>query len=110
MTMTVPSVQDVAPLDFKSVQVSADACIAEVVRQDMLARSGKFGGTHILPSGPNHARLAVLLEEVGEVARELNEALIRGLNNDALVKELIQVGACAIAWATAIDGKPEVPA
>lgn len=52
------------------------------------------------------ARLSILMEEVGEVAREFNEA---GLNNvtvdyAALRAELIQVTAMAGAWADAIDG------
>lgn len=104
-SITIADVDDVEPLDIDNLQVSAAACVAEVMRQDSLARRNKFGGTHILPSGPDHARLAVLMEEVGEVARELNEGLMRtaGLDRDALVKELIQVGACAIAWATALE-------
>mgnify|MGYP003395489311 CR=1 FL=1 len=102
--ITVPNISEVKALAFENLRVTADAIIGEVLRQDTLARRGKFGGTHILPSGPDHARLAVLMEEVGEVARELNEALIKGtLNKPALVKELIQVGACAAAWATALE-------
>ena len=44
-------------------------------------------------------------EEVGEVARELNEQFMSaaGVDRDALVKELVQVGACAVAWATALE-------
>lgn len=103
--ITVQNVKDVEALDFESVQLTAQACVAEVMRQEALARLGRFGGTHILPGGPDHARLAVLVEEVGEVARELNEALMRpeGLDRDKLTRELCQVGACAIAWATAIE-------
>ena len=102
--MTTPSVKDVKALDHDNIRLTCDTVFAEVLRQDVLARAGKFGGTHILPGGPDHARLAVLTEEVGEVARELNEALIQGhLARDALVKELVQVGACAVAWATALE-------
>lgn len=101
--ISVPDVSTVKALELSKIQVTCDAILAEVLRQDILARRGKFGGTHILPSGPDHARLGVLIEEVGEVARELNEALIKGqLDKDALVKELVQVGACAAAWATAL--------
>ena len=99
----VAKVEDVPRLSEATVQRALDDVDAEIARQDALARRGKFGGTHILPSGPDHARLAVLVEEVGEVARELNEALIRGQNDlDHLRTELIQVGACAVAWAAAL--------
>jgi len=62
-------------------------------------------------------RLAILTEEVGEVAKELNEASIRAtqanltprindefLDRDALVKELIQVAAMAASWVEALEG------
>ena len=98
-------VTEVAAFAFDDLRLTADAAVAEVMRQDALARRGRFGGTHVLPSGPNEARLAVLLEEVGEVAHELNEgwASDAGLDRDALIKELVQVAACAIAWATAVE-------
>jgi NTP pyrophosphatase (non-canonical NTP hydrolase) len=54
-------------------------------------------------------RLTVLMEEVGEVAREFNEARHRqaqsnpGLDRYAIRKELIQVAAMAAAWADAIE-------
>lgn len=50
-------------------------------------------------------RLAILMEEVGEVAREFNEARHgdRPLDVGRLRKELIQTAAMAVAWADAID-------
>lgn len=49
-------------------------------------------------------RLTVLMEEVGEVAREFNEWRHTGtLNRADLRKELIQVAAMAGAWADALD-------
>ena len=103
--LSVPHERDVKSLDIGNLRLTAAAIVAECIRQDILARRGKFGGTHILPSGPDHALLAVLLEEVGEVARELNEGLMResGVDKDKLLRELIQVGACAAAWATALE-------
>lgn len=83
--------------------------VQEVSRQDELARAHKFGGTHILPGGPDHARLGVLGEEFGEVCRVLNEAVIQPHPSyrENLYKELIQTAACAVAWAVAIDeGRP----
>ena len=107
--MIIRHVLDVPALEDDNVRLTLDAVFAEIKRQDALARRGKFGGTHILPSGPNHARLAVLMEEVGEVAHELNEALsserLDGSypSKDNLVTELIQVAACAVAWASALE-------
>lgn len=46
-------------------------------------------------------RLAILVEEVGEVAKEFNDARhdLSDLDLEALRKELIQVAAMAAAWA-----------
>jgi NTP pyrophosphatase (non-canonical NTP hydrolase) len=51
-------------------------------------------------------RLAILMEEVGEVARELNDAEIDGRPADrySLVKELIQVAAMAASWIEFLEG------
>lgn len=55
----------------------------------------------------NDRRLAILTEEVGEVAHELNDAVVedRPIDRDALVKELIQVAAMAASWVEALEGK-----
>lgn len=114
-----PHVANVAQLteaSLASLRNTLDVVFAEVLRWDRLARSGKFGGTHILLAGPDHARLAVLVEEVGKVARELNETLIgnnaRSLRSPPpdrtlLIKELIQVAACAAAWAASLGREEE---
>jgi NTP pyrophosphatase (non-canonical NTP hydrolase) len=49
-------------------------------------------------------RLAILTEEVGEVAKEFNEARHYGRDVDLgrLRKELVQTAAMAVAWADAI--------
>lgn len=49
-------------------------------------------------------RYLILAEEVGEVAKEFNEAKAEGREVDAaaLRKELIQVAAMAVAWAAAL--------
>lgn len=53
----------------------------------------------------DYALLAILAEEVGEVAREFNEAERSGkFDLKALRAELIQVAAMAGAWADMIDG------
>jgi hypothetical protein len=45
-------------------------------------------------------RLAILAEEFGEVARELNDAVVedRLIDGDKLMKELIQTAAMAASW------------
>jgi hypothetical protein len=52
-------------------------------------------------------RLAILTEEVGEVARELNEDRLGNLGDDwrdRRVRELIQVASCALSWVEALEG------
>lgn len=100
--MSKDAVPEIPPFKDESLQQSADWAIFEVKRQDRMARAGKFGGTHILPGGPNSDRLGVLVEEVGEVAEALNEIRMgRGSLND-LEDELVQTAACALAWLAAI--------
>lgn len=53
-------------------------------------------------------RLSILTEEVGEVAKEMNDARHFGrLDHAALRKELIQVAAMAGAWAAALTSVVE---
>jgi hypothetical protein len=95
-------VPNIPPLNEFSVYTALEDVRAEITRQDVLARAGKFGGTHVLPGGPNDARYRVLGEEVGEVARALNEMQIQGLDTSNLYDELVQTAACAVAWCAAI--------
>lgn len=60
-------------------------------RQELLRDAGTIG-----PVDTDGQRLAVLVEEVGEVARAMNDG--KGLR-----EELIQVAAVAVAWVEAID-------
>lgn len=67
----------------------------------------KHGDKSMESWAPNdYARLAILMEEIGEVAREFNEAELRSGDIDltALRAELIQVTAMAGAWADSIGG------
>lgn len=86
----------------KRVEVFAEVA-AEIRRQESLARTGDIawsagqrwrklgdGSFEIAPA----ERLAVLIEEVGEVARCINEGL------PGTYTELIHVAAVAVAWAT----------
>jgi NTP pyrophosphatase (non-canonical NTP hydrolase) len=67
----------------------------------------KHGDHSMLGPKSDDRRLAILTEEVGEVARELNDAEIDGreVDRDKLVKELIQVGAMAATWVEALEGE-----
>ena len=58
-----------------------------------------YGGTS------NDRRCSILTEEVGEVAKELNEAAYAALDLRRLRAELIQVAAMALTWAQAIDDR-----
>ncbi len=100
----IDPVAHIPPLPPLIVEGVADDARREVLRQDKLARQGRFGGTHVMPGGPDDARLTVLVEEVGEVAEWVNEERQAPgeLSSGALYEELIQVAACAIAWATAV--------
>lgn len=72
-------------------------------RQDTLKQQGKFRYT-CADSPLSHAeRLAVLAEEFGEVAHEVNEGINRPIDNKLLRTELIQVAAVCVAWIEAID-------
>jgi hypothetical protein len=52
---------------------------------------------------PEHRRLAVLVEEVGEVAAELQGGPILTVTNECLRAELVQVAAVAMRWIEALD-------
>jgi hypothetical protein len=103
--VTLDHVESVRPLTAKAIEDSLAAVREEVNNQDTLARKGRFHGTHVMPSGPNAARLAVLSEEVGEVAHEVTEELMQpdeSLFAARMYKELVQVAAVAVAWAAAL--------
>jgi hypothetical protein len=51
-------------------------------------------------------RVAILVEEVGEVAREMNEMRHHDRwRTEQLRKELVQVATMAVAWIAACDGE-----
>ena len=82
--------------------LTLDAIQAEATRAHL-----RHGGHSMLgPSQTDDRRLAILTEEVGEVARELNDAAIEGrpADRDKLVNELIQVSAMAASWVEYLEG------
>ena len=68
----------------------------ERTRQDTLAAAGRWGGESVATISDDR-RLRVLVEEVGEVARALEE------DDSQLRVELVQVAAVAVAWLEAFD-------
>jgi hypothetical protein len=90
----------------------------ERFRQEDLQPKGKFPWTCAAPSVSDEAKLAVLAEEFGEVAREVTEQLIdRGrrvrdedeiearalaASRRKIREELIRVAAVAAAWAESL--------
>lgn len=71
---------------------------AERQRQEAKAKAGEFAWSAAAPDVPDALRLAVLVEEVGEVACAVlgeNGAVSDGGD---LQSELVQVAAVAVAW------------
>lgn len=66
----------------------------ERIRQIQLRERGKFSFTAADDTDAYH-KLAMLVEEIGEVSRELQQPTV---NHDRLYEELIQVAAIAAAW------------
>lgn len=67
-------------------------------RQDRLVASGSVSWDCTNPDVIGHAKLSVLAEEFGEVARALLDGDLQHLR-----QELIQVAAVAVAWAESLD-------
>jgi hypothetical protein len=81
--------------------LTLDAIQAEATRAHL-----KHGEHSMLSPKPDDRRYAILAEEAGEVAKELNDAAIGGRPADRgkLVRELIQVAAMAASWVEALEG------
>jgi len=71
----------------------------ERIRQEELKKHGEFEFTCADAAMPLATKLAVLVEEVGEVAR----ALCDDESVDRLRDELVQVAAVSVAWIQALD-------
>lgn len=80
----------------------------ERIRQGELHKAGKFNQVLEDFYVPFDHKLAVLMEEVGEVAHEINEMTGGNVQKDQafyerLYDELIQVAACSSAWCEGIN-------
>ncbi len=82
--------------------VTLSAIQAEATRAHVM-----HGVNSVLRVTSNDRRFSILAEEVGEVAKELNDADIenRPVDRDKLVKELIQVAATAGTFVEALEGE-----
>ena len=69
------------------------AILRERMRQEQLRAEGRFAHTAADPEMSDTAFLAVLMEEVGEVARAIND----GEGAKRLKDELVQVAAVCVA-------------
>jgi NTP pyrophosphatase (non-canonical NTP hydrolase) len=78
--------------------LTLSAIQAEATRAHLKHREHSMFGTRYTA----HERLAILIEEVGEVAHELTYD--QDGDRDKLVKELIQVCAMAASWVEYLEG------
>lgn len=75
----------------------------ERARQNQLKAEGRFEFTCADPESNDFYALAVLTEELGEVARAAMGAKGFVMDGGDLRKELIQVAAVAVAWLEMLD-------
>lgn len=80
------------------LQVVADIT-DERERQYALIMAGTIPMPCEDPATPDAYRLGVLVEEVGEVAKEVHEGSAATVDEHRLYDELVQVAAVATAWA-----------
>jgi NTP pyrophosphatase (non-canonical NTP hydrolase) len=81
---------------FENLTISA-------VQAEMINAIAKHGidKTPLNPTMSNEVKLVVLVEEVGEIARALTYD--NGGSKNALIRELLQTAAMALAWAQSLD-------
>lgn len=87
------------------VDMALEDVAREMARQVVLKKAGRFKFTCSDSGMSNAEKLAVLVEEVGEVARAVmeNARLANDVHGAELRKELIQVAAVAAAWVVGLD-------
>lgn len=80
--------------------LALDAAL-QLVRDERKRQDDKWGSDRAMPNALWHL---ILSEEVGEVAEaSLGHFDGRGVDADALRRELVQVAAVAVAWIEALD-------
>ena len=70
-------------------------------RQEYLKSQGKFKYTCADIEKPDPECLSVIIEEVGEIGRALNDREIL----DKLKQEILQTAACCVAWLEKINNE-----
>ena len=91
----------------RTLDVLSDVGV-ERERQEHLRRQGRFAYTCADPAVPNAAKFVILVEEIGEVAKETLTQPGDALAFDStgsqagLYRELIHVAAVAVAWAESL--------
>lgn len=92
--------------------MSLDAAMRLGVVQEVLTEASRAGAKFGAQAGLTDTEwLAVLVEEVGEAARELNETGLAGQPRDLelLRAEVIQVAAVALRWLEAVERRRPAP-
>jgi hypothetical protein len=86
--------------DYDPVAHVLNSCVLKDILEEADRAHAHHGDNSMMnATASNERRLAILTEEVGEVARELNEASIHGtLDELKLYKELQQTAAMAASW------------
>jgi len=103
------SYQAYEAVDEQSFLDISAAILAERRQQEQHKLDGRFAHSCAEPLGGkfDFERLAILGEEFGETAHEVNETIggHRPLNRMKLRKELLQVAAVAVAWLQGLDAE-----
>jgi NTP pyrophosphatase (non-canonical NTP hydrolase) len=88
--------------------VRAASAIWETIKAERERAHTKHGESSMeFLTATDPIRLTVLVEEVGEVAKVLNDGRHKGqVDFDALRMELVQVAAMAAAWADVVPDAP----
>lgn len=98
--------------DFRIAKFLNDV-VSERQRQDELRNAGRFTFTLDMPEMAESEKLACIMEEAGEVARNVlaRKRLVRdGVVGDfQLYCELVQVAALAGAWCESLDYSEDIP-
>jgi NTP pyrophosphatase (non-canonical NTP hydrolase) len=81
---------------------------ARKIRAERQRQTEKWGGEHFVTMAPERV-LAVLTEEVGEVARAILEIKRRPEGRAELEAEIVQVAAVAVRWLDECFSSKEKP-
>lgn len=96
------------PPRYHLTNLALEAVKVERDKQEELKKKGKFAYTCADKEMNDFEALAVLAEEFGEVAHEVNEGIGDGrkINKQKLKKELVQTAAVCIAWLEKLGTSP----